>query len=102
MQPRLPHDLRPKENIKMSSKLNFKLVALCTILSAMLVIPALGQGKEEKGELKKSEKMITEEKVEQQNKNQIKTEEQLEQEKKNQIKTEGEMEQKKKSRGPLE
>lgn len=36
----------------MSRKFNFKLVALCAILSAMLVVPALGQGKNEGGEFK--------------------------------------------------
>ena len=30
----------------MNRKFNFKLVALCAILSAMLVVPALGQVKE--------------------------------------------------------
>ena len=38
--------------IKMSRKFNFKLVALCTILSAMLVVPALGQGNNEGGQFK--------------------------------------------------
>ena len=33
----------------MSYKFNFKLMTLCTLLSAMLVVPALGQGKEAKG-----------------------------------------------------
>ena len=33
----------------MSRKFNFKLVALCTLLSAMLVVPALGQVKVEEG-----------------------------------------------------
>ena len=33
----------------MKSKFNFKLGALCAILSAMLVIPALGQVKGEEG-----------------------------------------------------
>jgi Spy/CpxP family protein refolding chaperone len=33
----------------MSHKFNFKLMTLCTLLSAMLVVPALGQGKEAKG-----------------------------------------------------
>ena len=33
----------------MKGKFNFKLGALCAILSAMLVIPALGQAKEEEG-----------------------------------------------------
>ena len=36
----------------MSRKVNFKRVALCAILSAMLVVPALGQGKNEGGEFK--------------------------------------------------
>ena len=36
----------------MSRKFNFKLVALCTILSAMLVVPALGQGNNEGGQFK--------------------------------------------------
>ncbi len=36
----------------MSSKFNFKLVTLCAILSSMLVVPALGQGKNEAGEFK--------------------------------------------------
>jgi Spy/CpxP family protein refolding chaperone len=34
---------------RMSRKFNVKLVALCIVLSAMLVVPALGQGKEEAG-----------------------------------------------------
>lgn len=33
----------------MKGKLNFKLWALCTIISAMLVVPALGQAKGEEG-----------------------------------------------------
>jgi Spy/CpxP family protein refolding chaperone len=33
----------------MSHKFNFKLMTLCTLLSAMLVVPALGQGQEAKG-----------------------------------------------------
>ena len=33
----------------MKGKFNFKLGALCAILSAMLVMPALGQAKEEEG-----------------------------------------------------
>jgi len=33
----------------MSHKLNFKLMTLCTLLSAMLVVPALGQDQEAKG-----------------------------------------------------
>jgi hypothetical protein len=40
----------------MSRKFNFKLVALCTIVSAMLVVPALGQGKEKKGANYKAQK----------------------------------------------
>jgi hypothetical protein len=40
----------------MSRKFNFKLVALCTILSAMLVVPALGQVKKEEGALYKEHK----------------------------------------------
>ena len=40
----------------MSRKFNFKLVALCTILSAMLVVPALGQAKEEAGVRYKEQK----------------------------------------------
>ena len=36
----------------MSRKFNFKLVALCTVLSAMLVVPALGPGQRRgRGEL---------------------------------------------------
>jgi hypothetical protein len=42
--------------IKMSRKFNFKLVALCTILSAMLVVPALSQTKEEAGVRHKEQK----------------------------------------------
>ena len=33
----------------MKGKFNFKLAALCAIISAMLVMPALGQAKEEAG-----------------------------------------------------
>ena len=40
----------------MSRKFNFKLVALCTILGAMLVMPALGQVKEEEGARYKEQK----------------------------------------------
>jgi len=40
----------------MSRKFNFKLAALCTILSAMLVVPALGQVKEEEGARFKEQK----------------------------------------------
>lgn len=40
----------------MSRKFNFKLVAICAILSAMLVVPALGQGKEAEGERYKAQK----------------------------------------------
>jgi len=42
----------------MSSRFYSKLVALCTILSAMLVVPALGQGKDEAGEVKEKAQMI--------------------------------------------
>jgi hypothetical protein len=49
----------------MKGKFNFKLVALCAILSAMLVVPALGQVKEEEGnrrliDKEQKEKMIKE------------------------------------------
>ena len=37
----------------MSSKFNFKLVALCAILSAMLLMPALGQAKGEEAAVQK-------------------------------------------------
>ena len=40
----------------MSSKFNFKLVALCTILSAMLLMPALGQAKGEEAAVHKEKK----------------------------------------------
>ncbi len=40
----------------MSRKFNFKLVALCAILSAMLVMPALGQVKGEEGARYKAQK----------------------------------------------
>lgn len=40
----------------MSRKFNFKLMAICTILSAMLVAPALGQGKEAEGARYKAQK----------------------------------------------
>jgi hypothetical protein len=40
----------------MSRKFIFKLVALCTLVSAMLVVPALGQGKEKKGANYKAQK----------------------------------------------
>jgi membrane protein implicated in regulation of membrane protease activity len=52
----------------MSTKFNFKLLALCTILSAMLVVPALGQGKDETGELQKSGEKKTEGQVQLQKK----------------------------------
>ena len=46
----------------MKGKFNFKLGALCAILSAMLLIPALGQAKEEEGARYKEQmaKMIKE------------------------------------------
>jgi hypothetical protein len=40
----------------MKGKFNFKLGALCAILSAMLLMPALGQAKEEKGAGYKAQK----------------------------------------------
>ncbi len=40
----------------MKGKFNFKLGALCAILSAMLLIPALGQAKEEEGAAYKKQK----------------------------------------------
>ena len=40
----------------MSRKFNFKLVALCTLVSAMLVMPALGQAKGEEGANYKAQK----------------------------------------------
>jgi len=40
----------------MKGKFNFKLGALCAILSAMLVIPALGQAKEDEGAAYKRQK----------------------------------------------
>ena len=40
----------------MKGKFNFKLGALCAILSAMLVMPALGQAKEEEGARYKEQK----------------------------------------------
>jgi hypothetical protein len=40
----------------MSRKFNFKLVALCTLVSAMLVMPALGQDKGEAGARYKAQK----------------------------------------------
>ena len=40
----------------MKGKFNFKLVALCAILSAMLLMPALGQAKEKGGAGYKAQK----------------------------------------------
>ena len=40
----------------MKGKFNFKLAALCAIISAMLVMPALGQAKEEAGARYKEQK----------------------------------------------
>ncbi len=40
----------------MKGKFNFKVGALCAILSAMLVMPALGQVKEEEGSCAKEQK----------------------------------------------
>ena len=40
----------------MKGKFNFKLGALCAILSAMLLIPAPGQAKEEEGARYKAKK----------------------------------------------
>ncbi len=40
----------------MKGKFSFKLVALCTLLSAMLVVPALAQGKGKAGESYKKQK----------------------------------------------
>lgn len=84
----------------MSSKFNFKLMALCTILSAMLVVPALGQGKDEAGAPKKSGEIKTEGQVEPQKKEKIKTRGQVEPQKKEsgEKKTEGQAEPQKKEK----
>jgi hypothetical protein len=81
----------------MSTKFNFKLVALYTILSAMLVVPAMGQGKDETEELKKSREMKTEGQLQPQKKEKVKTMGQVEQ-KKEKEKTEGQVEPQKKDK----
>ena len=48
----------------MKGKFNFKLGALCAILSAMLVMPALGQAKEEEGARYKEQKRPNDQRAE--------------------------------------
>ena len=48
----------------MSRKFNFKLVALCTLVSAMLVMPALVQAKGEEAAVQKEQKRPNDQRTE--------------------------------------